>query len=1732
MKTQQSINILRRPANWCGLLCTAILALAPAVRADLTDPSFETSTLAAGTPTAVQTFGQWKAAVVKSGASWSIGSAYANAGTKSLSISTTSTGSTGDEADSVDTVTAPASGTYYVHVGGYVYNSGTTGTGSRAYLGYKLNGGAYTIIATATPSAAWTRFATGSSAALTTASATCLAALSQKDNAAGTSIVNFDDVWIYIDANSTGDTTAPTAATTPVFSSVGSSSQTLSWTAGTDAGSGVRGYIVVRGLADPTTAPIQGALYTPTYNSTLGSGTVVYSGSAATFTDSGLSASTTYYYRIYTQDNALNYATALTANNPTTSLTTTAPVVSTQAANPTNATSATLNGTVSNGGSALTDYGFYWSTTSGVSTSSTKAQVGTTDHSGSYNLSISSLTPNTIYYYRAYANNSIGNTLGSSDVSFYTLAATPTVPTIGTAASTSLPVTLGADSNPSTTLYAIQQTNLVSTNYVQASGALGSSVVYQTASTWSTVTVTGLSPGVTYNFRAEATNAVGLNTGFGPAATGTTLAVAPSVTTQGATTTTTASATLNGNVTANGGSALTDYGFYWSTTSPVTTSSTKSQVGTTDYSGTFNNSLGSLSPNTIYYYSAYANNAAGNTLGNQTNFYTLAGTPSAPVVGGATANSLTVQIGGADGNPATTLYAIQQTNLVSTNYVQTGGTLGSTPVYQSSNTWATVTVTGLSGFTTYAFRVVATNGAGVATAFGPSASTTTLGGAPAISTQSASGQTGTSATLNGTVAGNGGSALTDYGFYWSTTPGVTTGSTQIQVGTADFNGGVYPASYTASLGSLSVNTAYYYRTYAVNVGGSVLDIADMSFYTLANTPTAPTVNGGTANSLNVTIGSGDGNPSGTLYAIYETTTTKYVTATGGLTSSTPVYQTAATWGTVTVTNLSSCTTYNFKVVAENGASVATAFSPSAAGSFTGPSAPVVPSTVTSTTASFTATWTAAVGATNYFLDVAYDSGFASLVPAYNNLLTGNVTTKTVTPGNGGTYYYRLRTINCAGTSGNSSTVTASGVTGQLRELLPFADSFNYGSASGGGLATASGGVWTLGNGTGSTVIKYITNGLVGPSGFAPAANGAASLSANTNPRSEGTQYATQAGTENATVCYSFLYQLTTAPIANAAIATFSDAPPVSNATPPAGTAGTIVVNSSKQVGIIQGNGMASGTPTFGSTVLTLGQTYLIVARYTFHAAGDTVELWVNPASANYGAGSAPTADVSVTATGTAPSTNKTSLAYFTFYSQGGTGSTIANTWDEVRIGTSWASVTPSAPVPIFTVTSQSVTYGQTNLPGLTLTGSLSASGPIYPANGDIVSATINGHTVNGTVTDNTGDFSITYNDASLKTNGVAFSPYTITYQYNGNVSSNLSSAADTSTTLTVTPQTPLNHTQPAGSAITYGQSLASSTLTAGTFTNALGVTVAGTSGFVDSTIAPNPLSTNVAVYFHPTDATDYNNVTNTVSVTVNKAIPTVVVTSSANNVSSSTPVSFTATVSGAGATPTGSVQFRTNSTAYGSVLSLVSGVATTASQNYAHGTVVVAAEYSGDANYLALTNTFNETITNRPPVVNGNSYTRDGLSTWKISVSDLLTNATDADGDTLTLNSLGTSTNGVTLVISSGYVQYANTNIVDDQFSYTVTDGFGGTTSAVITLTAGSSSGVGGQVSTFTVTGGTASMSFAGIPGYKYNVQVSTDLSSWSTLWTTNAPAGGLFQFTDGSAPTPTAYYRLMWNGN
>ena len=77
--------------------------------------------------------------------------------------------------------------------------------------------------------------------------------------------------------------------------------------------------------------------------------------------------------------------------------------------------------------------------------------------------------------------------------------------------------------------------------------------------------------------------------------------------------------------------------------------------------------------------------------------------------------------------------------------------------------------------------------------------------------------------------------------------------------------------------------------------------------------------------------------------------------------------------------------------------------------------------------------------------------------------------------------------------------------------------------------------------------------------------------------------------------------------------------------------------------------------------------------------------------------------------------------------------------------------------------------------------------------------------------------------------------------------------------------TPTVTAWPTASAITYGQTLASSVLTGGT------ASVAGTFAWTTPTTAPAAGAPSESVTFTPTDTTDYNTVTGTVTVTVSKA---------------------------------------------------------------------------------------------------------------------------------------------------------------------------------------------------------------------------------------------------------------------
>jgi fibronectin-binding autotransporter adhesin len=227
---------------------------------------------------------------------------------------------------------------------------------------------------------------------------------------------------------------------------------------------------------------------------------------------------------------------------------------------------------------------------------------------------------------------------------------------------------------------------------------------------------------------------------------------------------------------------------------------------------------------------------------------------------------------------------------------------------------------------------------------------------------------------------------------------------------------------------------------------------------------------------------------------------------------------------------------------------------------------------------------------------------------------------------------------------------------------------------------------------------------------------------------------------------------------------------------------------------------------------------------------------------------------------------------------------------------------------------------------------------------------------------------------------------------------------------------------------------------------------------------------------------------------------------------------------------TGSVVFSSASGLI-STNSLSGGTATSLSvTNLPRGTNLITVAYVGDSNYLGSTNTLNQIVTNHPPVAGNLACSRSvSVYSLRLAVSDILTNVTDGDADSITLISVGTSTNGIVPSVSGGWVSYTNTNGVNDQFSYTVTDGLGGTNTGTVYITVNSTP-LFGQSQVAGVSGGTATLQFAGIPTYSYSVLRSTNLIDWSALWTTNAPTGGVFQFIDGTAPEPSAYYQLRYN--
>lgn len=90
------------------------------------------------------------------------------------------------------------------------------------------------------------------------------------------------------------------------------------------------------------------------------------------------------------------------------------PTVTTNWASSATTTIAIATGYITNlGTAAVTEHGHCWATTANPTTSNDKTTAGASPQTGSFSSVMTSLTPGTLYYVRAYATNSNGTGYGS-----------------------------------------------------------------------------------------------------------------------------------------------------------------------------------------------------------------------------------------------------------------------------------------------------------------------------------------------------------------------------------------------------------------------------------------------------------------------------------------------------------------------------------------------------------------------------------------------------------------------------------------------------------------------------------------------------------------------------------------------------------------------------------------------------------------------------------------------------------------------------------------------------------------------------------------------------------------------------------------------------------------------------------------------------------------------------------------------------------------------------------------------------------------------------------------------------------------------------------------------------------------------------------------------------------------------------------------------------------------------
>jgi uncharacterized protein (TIGR02145 family) len=516
----------------------------------------------------------------------------------------------------------------------------------------------------------------------------------------------------------------------------------------------------------------------------------------------GLTPSTTYYYRAYATNSA---GTAYGTELSLTTLAIAVPTVTTAEATNITLTTAISGGNVTaDGGASVSARGICWSTSHNPTTADSKTTNGT--GTGTFASDLTGLTPGATYYVRAYATNSVGTAYGNEVTFVTTPVAIATLTTTAASAVTYTAATTGGNitdaGGGTVTARGVCYSTTSGPTIADPKTSDGTGIGTFTSS------LTGLTAGTTYYAKAYATNSAG--TAYGEEITFSTPAVVvPTLATAAATSVTQTGATTGGTITDAGGGTITARGVAYSTTATPTIAGTHTTDGTG--TGSFVSTLTTLTPGMTYHVRAYATNSAGTGYGDELTFVTSAildptvtsTAATAITQTGATAGGNVTADGGATVTARGIVYALTADPTLS-NTVVAGGT--GTGIF-------TADLTGLTPGTIYHFRAYATNSAG--TAYGADLTFTTSPVVLAtLTTTAATAITINSANSGGNITDAGGGTITARGVCYATTTNPTTSNSVVADGTPGIG------TFASSLTGLAQGTQYYVRAYATNSAGT------------------------------------------------------------------------------------------------------------------------------------------------------------------------------------------------------------------------------------------------------------------------------------------------------------------------------------------------------------------------------------------------------------------------------------------------------------------------------------------------------------------------------------------------------------------------------------------------------------------------------------------------------------------------------------------------------------------------------------------------------------------------------------------------------------------------------------------------------------------------------------------------------------------------------------------------